>query len=219
MFYIVMGLGVLAMILTMWVAVKYKVNRPPLWKIIVLAMALAAIGVFSAKIMFWIENGEWGNSSYFGAVFFAPLPMVIFAQALNVQGALDLCAPAECVMLVLLKALCMKNGCCEGRVLYIYESGVAVRFPSQLAELVNALILTGVLLGAIRRGKWKGKVYALYLILYGASRFLLNLLRETDTFLLGLPAGNFWSVISVIVGLVWLLIARGKRCPESEKTT
>ena len=43
------------------------------------------------------------------------------------------------------------------------------------------------------------------MIIYGICRFALNFMRaDLSIFLLGMPAGHFWSVVSVIVGAVWL---------------
>lgn len=189
------------------------------WKIPLYALALAVLGVYGTKVMFWMENGFYAGTSFFGAVLFTPFAMALVAYSMRIRWTygLDVCGPAECIMLAMMKAHCMYVGCCNGKIIWSNFAGATIRFPSQLAELVNALVLTGVLLGAIRRGKWKGKVYALYLILYGASRFLLNLLRETDTFLLGLPAGNFWSIVSILAGLTWLLIVREGRGVGNEK--
>jgi len=49
-------------------------------------------------------------------------------------------------------------------------------------------------------------VYPLMFIVYGTLRFFINLMRETEPFVLGLSAGCFWSIIAVIWGVVWMLL-------------
>ena len=184
----------------------------PVWKILTASVILTLAGVAGARIMARIEMGVWGGISYYGAVFFAPLLMIGVSFLLRVRPSqmLDLCAPSECVMLALLKVNCYLNGCCFGKVIGISKEGDIIRFPSQIVESVTALLLMAVLLSLIRGGKQNGRIYCWYLLLYGAVRFVLNLMRETEPFLLGMPAGNFWSLVSNAAGGILLALKRYK---------
>ena len=215
-----LGIGTTAMFLTMLFGQR-KRRRVALLKLPIAAILLTAVGVFGAKIMFFVESGRWGGTSFFGAVFLAPVLMAAVALLLRVHIAdlLDLCAPAECVMLAILKVQCFLVKCCGGRTLWQTGSGVTVVFPSQIAELCNALVLMAVLLLLMRKETMRGKIYPMYMVLYGGTRFCLNLLRETTPFLLGLPAGNFWSLISIFIGGVWLLMTRRSQGDRNEKHT
>jgi prolipoprotein diacylglyceryltransferase len=118
---------------------------------------------------------------------------------------MDFCAPAECVMLAIMKYRCLIDGCCAGKVLLSIAMDGSVIFPSQITELVNAFVLMAVLLGMAFSRKTRGKIYAWYLVLYGATRFVLNLFRaDTTPFLLGLPVGNIWSLLAIFLGILWL---------------
>lgn len=185
----------------------------PIWKTLLSAAVLTVLGVLGAKIMFLLESGFWAGASFYGAVFFPPLFMVLLALLLHVPplDLLDLCAPAECVMLAILKIQCAVNGCCGGILLTTTADGVYIRFPSQIVELLNALALMIVLLHFIHKGVWRGRIYPMYMLLYGITRFVFNLLRDTTPFLLGLPAGNFWSLISIMIALIWLYFAEHKK--------
>ena len=185
----------------------------PIWKTLLSAAVLTVLGVLGAKIMFLLESGFWAGASFYGAVFFPPLFMVLLALLLHVPplDLLDLCAPAECVMLAILKIQCAVNGCCGGILLTSTADGVYIRFPSQIVELLNALALMIVLLHFIHKGVWRGRIYPMYMLLYGITRFVFNLLRDTTPFLLGLPAGNFWSLISIMIALIWLYFAEHKK--------
>lgn len=183
------------------------------WKTAVLSVVLAGAGYGGAKLMYMIEaGGSTAGRSFFGALLFVPPLMVLAAWLLRMPpgDALDLCAPGECIMLALLKVKCIQDGCCYGRVL----TADGVRFPSQIVEMLHALLLCAVLLMMIRKGKNRGRVYAWYMILYGAGRFLLNLLRETAPFLWILSAGNFWSLVAMAVGCAWLYLLKKKTAPQ-----
>ena len=196
-----------------------KNDRTPWWKLLIASVVLAAAGVLGAYLMFLVESGSWGGRSFYGAVFLPPLIMWLAALALRlpVSRVMDLCAPAECVMLALLKVDCVIEGCCGGRVIgYSQMTGEAIVFPSQIAELVNALVLMVILILLIRGGKIKGLAYPAYLILYGVTRFFLNLLRETTPFILGLSAGNFWSLVSIVIGLIaWFAVRKKQSSTET----
>ena len=205
------AIGTALMLVVMLVANRHYGYHPA--KVILAGLLLTAAGIIGAKLMAMIESGIWGGKSFYGALFFAPLIMLPVALALRIPYSrlMDLCAPAECVMLALLKVQCLYDGCCFGRLLGISSSGRAIRFPSQIVECVSALLLMAVLLIIIRRGRAKGTVYPWYMVLYGVMRFILNLFRETTPFIWILPAGNFWSLVSLVLGGALLLIALRRR--------
>lgn len=181
-----------------------------LWKAIVTAPVLTFFGLFSVKIMFFFESGNWTGLSFFGAVFLIPLWFYPVSRFMKVPyGALvDQCAPSICVMLAIMKIQCLLTGCCKGRVLYENAAGEAIRFPSQIVELVTALALMVVLIYLMKKTMYHGRIYPLFMLLYGASRFILNLLRETTPFVWLLPAGNFWSLVAITIGIMWLMLIR-----------
>lgn len=182
----------------------------PIWKLVVFTITIVPIGAFCGKLMRLIEAGTWEGISFYGAVLFAPALMVLVGLLMKIRPAdmLDLCAPSGCIALVFMKIQCKITGCCAGRILTHLDNGRPVRFPSQIVEMICGAILLIILLLMIRSGKQRGYVYAWFLLLYGASRFLLNLLRDTEPFVLGMSAGCFWSIISVIIGGGILLYKR-----------
>lgn len=197
------------MLLPILLQAKWK--RIPLWKCFPLAIFLTIAGTLGTYLLFFIENHWIGGTSFFGAVFLVPLLFVIVAKLLRLQYgvAMDLCAPAECAMLVIMKIQCVISGCCEGRTLYLFGDMNAFVFPSQIAELLNALIIMIVLLWMSRSNRIQNVTYPWYMIIYGCSRFVLNIFRQewitTDMFL---PYGNIWSLVAITVGVLWLLVAR-----------
>ena len=210
-FWIRLTLGAAAMLGTMlFVRREYGVSVA---KCLVFTVTLTITGVLGAKFMFYLETGRgFGGESFFGAVLFTPILMLLVAAATRTAApvVLDLCGPAECVMLALLKVRCNIAGCCGGRLLWVTEQG-QVHFPSQIVETFVALLLMVVLLVMMKKGRQRGKIYGVYLILYGTTRFLLNTLRDTTAIVGWLAIGHIWSIVSVLVGVLWLLHSGEKK--------
>ena len=90
--------------------------------------------------------------------------------------------------------------------------------PTFLYEsLWNLLITVPVILVLERRGKlYKGSSFALYIVVYGVIRFLMELLRTDTTFrLLGLSRNGWLSVLAVVGGLIWLWWFQRRREPRT----
>ena len=174
----------------------------PIWKIAVFAFAVVPIGVFCAKLMRIIEEGTWVGYSFYGAVLFEPFIMILFGLLIKIKPIeiLELGAPTGCLSLLFLKIQCKITGCCYGKILWYQDNGRPVRFPSQIVEMFVGIILLFVLMKIIESEKHRKYVYAWFLLLYGSTRFFLNLLRDTEPFVLGMSAGCFWSLISCMIG-------------------
>lgn len=210
-------IGTALMIGVMLIANKwYQIQRV---RITIASIILTLAGVAGAMLMARIETGVWGGTSFYGAVFFAPFLMILVSRPLRISASdlLDLCAPSECIMLFLLKIHCYVNGCCYGKIMKIDSSGNVVRFPSQLTESVSALVLMLVLIWIIRSGKFRGVIYCWYMVLYGLIRLILNQMRETQPFVLGLSGGSFWSLISIGTGIFLIFISYKWRILRKEE--
>lgn len=218
-FWVMLTLGAAAMFATMFVSRRmYQVSAA---KCLAFTVILTFAGVLGAKIMYFIESGKnFSGESFYGALFFAPLLMMAAAKLFRtpVSVVLDLCAPAECVMLALLKIRCTIAGCCGGKILCVTQTG-EIRFPSQIVETVTALVLMVLLLLLMRRPKYRGCIYPVYMVLYGTTRFILNCMRDVTPVVWILAIGHIWSLLSVVVGAVVLIRLSGKRkvCHEENK--
>ena len=181
----------------------YRLNSA---KRVILAVLLTIAGTLGTFLLYYVENGEFGGTSFFGAVFFVPILFIPVAKLLGIRyhALMDICAPAECMMLVVMKIQCYLTDCCSGVIFKI--QGQSFTFPSQLAELTNALVICVILLLLARKEKNRGKLFPIYMIIYGATRFVLNVFRKTKIVqVLFMPFGNFWSLVSIVVGVVWLV--------------
>ena len=88
-------------------------------------------------------------------------------------------------------------------------AGPAPRHPSQLYEFaLEGLVLFVLLWWFSSKPRPVGQVSGLFLLGYGAFRFIVEFTREPDAFLgflaLGLTMGQ-WLCVPMIVGGVWLL--------------
>lgn len=190
---------IIGTILMMFVTqITRKKTDVSLIKSVFAMLCLTISGVFGAFLMFFIENGRIGGISYFGSVLFSPILLFLFSKLLriNFKDYLNISAPAECVMLAVMKTSCYATGCCGGNELFNSISPI----PLQLMECLNAILIAIVLIILYLKYDFD-YIYAWYLIIYGCVRFCLNFFRsDLSTFLFGLSAGHFWAVISIIIG-------------------
>lgn len=209
--------GTFAMFIIILILMKrYQIKT---WKSLPIALLLTVVGTIGTYIWFFVESCRFGGRSYYGAVFFVPIVFILIARLFKIPYGelMDFCAPSECVMLAIMKYQCFVDGCCGGRVLYTYEEGRKIYFPSQIAELINAIIIMAILIKLGVGCEHKGKIYPIYLILYGVTRFILNFFRkDLDVFFAGLPAGNVWSILSVAIGIIWLIVLKRKNKGKTE---
>lgn len=206
--------GDILLVLLMAMAVNRQLHLDR-WKIITFSLIIVPIGLFCGKLMRLVEAGTWEGMSFYGAVLFAPVPMVLAGLMMKIRPAdmLELCAPAGCVALVFMKIQCKITGCCAGKILRYQSNGRPVRFPSQIVEMICGIVLLFAIMIMIQSGKQRGYIYAWFLFLYGSSRFLLNLFRDTEPFVLGMSAGCFWSIIAVLIGGTVLFLKRKRLQP------
>lgn len=200
--------GALAMLIQMLLRRK-AYPHITLWKIPIISILLTIVGVIGTMIMHYIETGHFGGTSFFGAVFFVPI-LMLPALLLRIPYGLvlDLCAPAICLMLAIMKIDCLLSGCCIGK----YLPSLGFQFPSQIVEMIVALIIMVILLRFEQNKNKQNKLYAYFLIFYGCTRFILNWFRYgIKPFVLFLPNGNFWSVIAVAIGIIWLAVLSRKK--------
>lgn len=183
----------------------------PIWKTIIATALLTVCGTVGAAVMFYIESGAWGGISFFGSVFSVPVLFIPISLVLRLPYGklMDLCAVGECAMLILMKAKCFVEKCCYGIVLFRADDGLEFRFPSQLAEMIYGIILLIIFIIMLKKMKHIGQIYGYYLLIYGIGRFVLNSFRgNLNSFIWIIPHGHFWSLISIILGVVWIIIVK-----------
>lgn len=211
-FTIVLVVGLSIVCLTVLLQGVWK--KVPVWKSIVVILFLMLTWILGGHLMYFVENGSFNGRSLYGAIFLAAIACAPLAKLLKIPFSIlsDMCASPGCIMLAGMRVKCYMDDCCGGMMLYKDAEGVAVYFPNQLVEMGIGLILMALFLMMFRKEKFQGTIYGWFLLLYGSARFVLNFFRwNLKPFLWIIPAGTLWSVIAVIIGVIWLRYARKKQ--------
>lgn len=211
---LVLYLSIGTVVMLIPIVIQTKQYGIKLWKSAPIAVSLTIVGTIGTYILFFIENQWIGGTSFYGAVFLVPILFPFVAKLLREKTSylLDISAPAECAMLMIMKIQCQLSGCCGGRELFLPGMQQSIQFPSQIAEMINAVFICFVLLLLSANRKNQGAIYPWYMVIYGASRFFLNVFREAwVTKQMLLPFGNIWSLVAIGVGIAWLLIQKRKQ--------
>ena len=201
----IIGLGAVMMFISM-ILRKKEFQQVAMWKMALLTVWLTITGVAGTMILAYIETGEFGGTSFYGAVLMVPV-FILPAMLMKIKylDILNLCAPAECAMLVVMRFDCLDKGCCFGR----YLPDLEFQFPSQIVEMVVGITVMTVLIRMHKKDR-QAQLYPWYMILYGVLRFLIQGFRYggTNPWILGLSAGHFWSLVSIAIGTAWLLLSK-----------
>jgi phosphatidylglycerol:prolipoprotein diacylglycerol transferase len=98
---------------------------------------------------------------------------------------------------------CVLHGCCQGRICeaswFTVNDAVGVpRWPAAWVELLFNAVMLGVFLVLRRCGVWRGQLFHLYLMAYGAFRFAHEFLRATPQ-ILGPVSGYQIAALGLVV--------------------
>lgn len=179
-------------------------------KIVPLAVCAAGMGLLGTYIMYFFENGIWYGKSFFGAVLFLPVLLLPLAWLFRVPltDLLSYTTVPGVSLLAVYKWNCYLEGCCGGKTLWFSADGIPTHFPSQIAEMAAAVVITVLLLFLERKDRLRKKIYPICLLTYGTVRCVLNQFRwEQAPFVFGLTAGTFWSLAAILIGGIWIVIA------------
>lgn len=118
---------------------------------------------------------------------------------------------------------CFLAGCCRGvpadlPVSVTYSDGVP-RHPAQLYEAGFHVAAGLLFLGLVARGRLRGRVFSLYLVLYGAFRFATEALRETPKPFAGLSGYQLISATMVVVGLAFIAARTPRPLPVLQEAS
>jgi phosphatidylglycerol:prolipoprotein diacylglycerol transferase len=118
---------------------------------------------------------------------------------------------------------CYFNGCCYGKAtsfpIAIYQHG-AWRHPTQLYSSACALATLAVVFAVRKHVRKEGDLFKVYLLLFGATRFAIEFLREGKPVWLGLTAMQFLCLELVIFcGLGLVISVRRKHLSGQQATS
>ena len=185
-------------------------------KAVVFTLLLAVCGLLGTKALYVLENWRetlengltLGGQSFFGAVFLIPPLMGLAGLLLGLKPgrSLDACAPSVAVMIACMRVGCFFNGCCGGWEASFGE--VRFRWPTQAMESTGDFLILGLLLQMEGRDAHPGRRYAVFMAAYGVLRFFVEFLRDTPKDWLGLGHGQWFALLSILIGGAMLLLEK-----------
>ncbi len=166
------------------------------------ALFLTLFGALSTMLLAYIESGKFGGISYFGAVFFLPIFLILFVYIFKLKNTaylFDLMSIMGCITLAVMKVRCYIANCCSGRILFYHSDLTPFIFPSQIVEGINGIIILIILLIISRNNKNKGSLYLYFMWLYGITRFILSFFRYYKPVFWIFSYGHIWALCSFII--------------------
>jgi phosphatidylglycerol:prolipoprotein diacylglycerol transferase len=204
-----------------------RAGRPalPPGQQLILALAAFVGGTLAAKLPFalatdgwyrpeaWVADGKTVTTALIGGYLAVELAKV--ALSIHIKTGDSFALPLA-LALAVGRWGCFFNGCCSGQPTDLpwgvdFGDGVS-RHPTQVYESLFHLLMAGALLTLMRRGLFRTHRLQLYLIAYGAFRFVTEYLRPEPEWLLGLTYYQ-WVALVLVVGpaVQWVYEAKCQR--------
>lgn len=194
----------------------------PFWKALIIITVVqlgkdGLLGIIWAGLRSLKDAGFLGMNMITNSIvrIFVILPLfaLILAPILRLKRrhVSDSIAMLPLLQAALCQPACLFTGCCRG---YECSWGVNVAqidtycFPVPILETVLSLAAFSYLLYRTVKRKFvpDGKLYPLMLVLFGALRFVCEMLRDNEKLLLGCSGVGLHAAFMLIVGIIWLLI-------------
>ena len=165
--------------------------------------AFAALVYLCVKVFAVIEYMDFSafsKMSLFGAIFFMPFAVWAAAKLLgaNTAAFFDICTPALIFTFMCGRINCLITGCCRG--INLTEN---FRWPVREGEITFYLVLIIIFCIRMKKGKFTGRCYPVFLIAYGIFRFFAEFVRwypDQD----GLwHRGHIFAAAAAAAGTVW----------------
>jgi phosphatidylglycerol---prolipoprotein diacylglyceryl transferase len=208
-------------------------KRPADWAY---EMAFAALlgGLVGARLYFVLDNWDTTGDDVFGSLFSGSgltwyggviggaLAVALWARwrgLLNL-GLLDLAAAPLAIGYAIGRVGCQLSGdgdygrAWDGPWAMAYPDGtVPTDVPVHPTPVYETLAMGTV---AIVLWRWRdrfqsGTLFALYLLLAGVERFLVEFVRRNEDVALGLTQAQWLSIVMIVVGGVWFALRSGPR--------
>ena len=186
---------------------KYHIS---FWKMMLINLLVTLCGIVGAALGAAVSGGTiWGKRLY-GLMIADTLSIFVLSRPLKLSIADmgDFIAPPIMAVCFASKLDCIYRGCCYGIIIKKFETAPALRFPSAIVEMSIWAVLTIVLVLLERSKKTKGLLWPIGMIGFGIFRFITDYFRgapnERAIFFLGLSGGALWSLITVILGVIYL---------------
>lgn len=205
-FPIALTVGVVGMFLCTFK--RRKVFSLNVWQSGVFTALLTLVGVAGTMLLYFFETGTFGGVSFYGSVFLIPLlmPLVGLLFRLKPKQTLDICGPCVAIMIGCMRVNCFLSGCCGGWEMCIGDFCFA--WPTQALDSFGDFAIMAWLLKTEKEKPQSGKLYPMFMVLYSIMRFFLEFLRDTPKDWLYLSHGQWFALLAIVIGFIWLLIAK-----------
>lgn len=200
---IILLLSAGAVFTAVWLVLLRKRLDMPWYAAIPLAILSTVYGVLTAKVFAFLESGfntdSFGNMRLFGVVFFMPLAYWLGAKLSkrSYREVFDVFTPCIIFTVMCARINCIVSGCCIGLPI---PGMNGVRFPTREAEILFYIILLICICPRVLKGKYRGQAYPIYMISYGAFRFVEEFFRSADTSSV-FHSAHIWALIALIIGI------------------
>jgi phosphatidylglycerol---prolipoprotein diacylglyceryl transferase len=209
-----------------------ELGKPVDWAYEMIFAALVG-GIVGARVDFVIENYSEVKDDLLGNIFsgtglvwyggavggaIGVCIWAYFRRMLNLR-LLDMCAPALAIGYAVGRIGCQLSGDgdygipWDGPWAMAYPDGTVPTdvpvHPTPVYETV-AMGLVAYALWRLRDSLRPGLLFALYLLLAGAERFLVEFIRRNDEVLAGLTQAQLLSLAMIVAGGAWLIV-KGRR--------
>ena len=168
-------------------------------------------------IIGFVESGftNWDRHHIVWGFIYIPLFVWALAKVLkcNVKAAIDFIAPGVALSQAIAHIGCTFAGCCYG---FSCSWGVwnpildTTLFPVQICETIFAFATFFICIAYAKKHNYCAdtRVYPLFLILFGITRFAMEFLRDNHKVFLHMSSPAIHCILMTIVGIVWLLYLR-----------
>ena len=215
-----------------------EVGKPPDWAY---EMGFAALigGLIGSRLDFVLQNydevsddllGNLFSGSglvWFGGLLGGAIGVLLWAWWRGFLGValLDICAPALALGYAIGRIGCQISG--DGDYGVPWDGPWAMSYPDGTVPTTDevhptpvyealAMGLVAFILWRLRDRLTGGRLFALYLVLAGIERLLVEFIRRNEDVALGLTQAQLISVAMIVAGAVWLA---AKRAPDRPPAT
>lgn len=203
------GIGALAM--TAYIVLRCRQAGIGYIRTIMFTFVCLIGGFLAGKLMAALSN--WDSvmeagffsvgQSIMGPVFCDILlvPVAGHLFGLKKEFVHDLCGPSLAILIAFQRIGCFFEGCCGGILATI--GSMSFRWPAQIMESIGDFLIFGILLDYEKTGRYKGRLYPMFLFYYGCLRFLVEFVRIPEKRILFLSHWQWWAIAAVCVGYFW----------------
>lgn len=212
-----------------------ELGKPVDWAYEIVLVALAG-GLIGSRLNWILQNWDQASDDLLGTVFSGSgliwyggaiggaLAVGIWAKRRGMfdLGLLDLCAAPLAAGYALGRVGCQLSG--DGDYGEAWDGPWAMAYPEGVVSTTETVhptpIYESVAMGIVAIVLWRlrdrfrpGVLFAIYLVLAGLERFLVEFVRRNDAVLAGLTQAQLLSVAMFVAGAVWIWSMRDRLRP------